>query len=131
MNFGQAISNIFCHTFPTRNLTTILCLTIAMLLGSAGESQAGMQGQPANSWVHGSNWYCNDGFKKSGNKCVSIFAGMASQPANSWVHSSNWYCNDGFKKSGNKCVSIFAGKQVESGSTSSTRGGIVLEEDEK
>ncbi len=67
-----------------------------------------MPRQPPNSWVHGINWYCNDGFEKSGNSCVSIFAGMPRQPPNSWVHGSNWYCNDGFKKSGNSCVSIFS-----------------------
>jgi TPR repeat protein len=27
---------------------------------------------PSNAWVSGSNWYCNDGYKKSGNKCVAI-----------------------------------------------------------
>ena len=37
-------------------------------------SIAQIPGQPANSWVHGSNWYCNDGYQKSGNECVSIFA---------------------------------------------------------
>ena len=56
---------------------------------------------PANAWVHGSEWYCNDGFKKVGTKCVNINA-----PANSWVHGSEWYCNDGYRKSGNECVKI-------------------------
>ena len=57
---------------------------------------------PANSWVSGSTWYCNDGYQKSGNSCVSIKA-----PANSWVSGSTWYCSDGYKKVGNSCISIY------------------------
>ena len=72
-------------------------------------SSAQVPGQPANSWVYGANWYCNDGFQKAGNQCVSIFASIGGrQPANSWVYKTNWYCNDGFQKAGNQCVSIFA-----------------------
>jgi len=59
-------------------------------------------GIPANAWVHGSEWYCNDGYRKSGNECVKI-----KVPANAWVHGSEWYCNDGYQKVGDKCVSIF------------------------
>ena len=66
-------------------------------------------GKPANSYVSGQNWYCVDGFQKSGNECVSIFANFPSgKPSNSYVSGQNWYCVDGFQKSGNSCVSIFA-----------------------
>ena len=41
------------------------------LITSSASAQA--PGQPANSWVNGSNWYCNNGYQKSGNQCVSIF----------------------------------------------------------
>lgn len=58
---------------------------------------------PANSWVHGSEWYCNDGYRKVGNECVKI-----KVPANAWVHGSEWYCNDGYRKVGNECVNINA-----------------------
>lgn len=54
---------------------------------------------PANSWVYGSNWYCNDGYRQNGNTCEKVVA-----PANSWVYGSNWYCDDGYKQVGNKCV---------------------------
>lgn len=30
-------------------------------------------GLPANAYVMGSNWYCNEGFRKVGNMCVSVF----------------------------------------------------------
>jgi hypothetical protein len=86
--------------FPARSLFLILLL-------SAGLSPAQMPGQPANSFVSGSNWYCKDGYKKSGNECVNIFDGIGGQPANSFVSGSNWYCKDGYKKSGNECVNIF------------------------
>jgi hypothetical protein len=56
-----------------KNLTATICLTIAVLLGSAGGSRAQMPGQPANSFVSGSEWYCKSGYRKSGNECVSIF----------------------------------------------------------
>jgi hypothetical protein len=44
-----------------------------ILLLSAGLSPAQMPGQPANSFVSGSNWHCSSGYKKSGNECVNIF----------------------------------------------------------
>jgi len=59
-------------------------------------------GPPENSWVQGENWYCNSGYKRVGDKCVSI-----NPPENSWVQGENWYCNSGYKRVGDKCVSIF------------------------
>nr|WP_253941013.1 peptidoglycan-binding protein [Pseudomonas aeruginosa] len=58
-------------------------------------------GPPANSWVSGSNWYCNDGYKKVGNSCEKL-----NVPRNAWVSGSNWYCNDGFKKVGDQCEAL-------------------------
>ena len=57
---------------------------------------------PRNAWVSGSNWYCNDGFRKVGDQCVAL-----NVPANAWVSGSNWYCNDGYRKVGEKCVSVY------------------------
>ena len=34
----SSIPQNFCYTFPMRNLTTILCLTLTLLLGSVGVS---------------------------------------------------------------------------------------------
>ena len=53
---------------------------------------------PNNAWVMGSNWYCNDGYKKSGNSCLKI-----NVPANAYTYGSTWYCNIGYKKSGGRC----------------------------
>ena len=36
-------------------------------------ASAQIPGQPPNSYVSGSNWYCNSGYVKSENSCVSIF----------------------------------------------------------
>jgi len=58
-------------------------------------------GPPANSWVSGSNWYCNDGYRKVGNNCEKL-----SVPRNAWVSGSNWYCNDGFRKAGDECEAL-------------------------
>ncbi len=57
---------------------------------------------PANAWVYGSEWYCNDGYWKVGDRCEKL-----SVPANAWVYGSEWYCNDGYRKAGDGCVSIF------------------------
>lgn len=56
---------------------------------------------PPNSYVFGSNWYCNSGYKKVGDTCEKIL-----NPPNSYVFGSNWYCNSGFKKVGNQCQKI-------------------------
>jgi hypothetical protein len=83
-------------------------------------SSAQVPGQPANSFVSGANWYCNSGYEKAGNQCVSIFASTGGrQPANSWVSGANWYCNSGYEKAGNQCVSIFGGSS-NSGYSSAT-----------
>lgn len=57
---------------------------------------------PANAWVYGSEWYCNDGYRKDGDRCEKL-----NVPANAWVYGSEWYCNDGYRKVGDRCVSIF------------------------
>ena len=50
-----------------------------ILLSVSAPSSAQIPGQPANSFVSGSSWYCKDGYQKSGNECASIFArGAAS-----------------------------------------------------
>jgi len=59
-------------------------------------------GIPANAWVYGSEWYCNDGYRKAGDRCERL-----NVPANAWVYGSEWYCNDGYRKAGDGCVSIF------------------------
>ena len=93
---------------------------------------AQMPGQPPNSYVVGANWYCKEGFQKSGESCVSIFSTMpGGQPPNSYVVGANWYCKKGFQKSGESCVSIFSTMppprqsrelQVESESLASKNG---------
>jgi len=56
---------------------------------------------PENSFVQGSQWYCNTGFKKVGGKCEKVI-----NPENSFVQGSQWYCNTGFKKVGGKCEKV-------------------------
>ena len=90
---------------------------VLLVFGSTANGQ--VPGQPANSYVSGSNWYCVDGYQKVGNQCLSIFRGIGGQPANSYVSGSNWYCVDGYQKVGNSCVSIFASSS-SSGSTKAT-----------
>ena len=70
--------------------------------------------QPSNSFVqYGEVWGCNDGFDKSGNKCVSIFAEIGGQPENSYVqYGTIWGCTRGYRREGNKCESIFTKKKV-------------------
>lgn len=58
-------------------------------------------GPPANSWVSGSSWYCNDGYKKVGSSCEKL-----NVPANAWVSGSSWYCSDGFRKIGDQCEAL-------------------------
>lgn len=58
-------------------------------------------GPPANSWISGSNWYCNEGFKKVGNQCEAL-----AVPDNAFVSGANWYCKEGFRKVGNECEAL-------------------------
>ncbi len=79
---------------PTRSATT------APLLAPPSPS-ANRSGPPANSFVSGSNWYCNEGFKKVGNQCEAV-----AVPDNAFVSGSNWYCKEGFRKIGNECEAL-------------------------
>jgi len=56
---------------------------------------------PPNSFVSGSQWYCNQGFRKVGNTCEQVQA-----PANSFISGSEWYCNQGFRKAGGSCEKV-------------------------
>lgn len=62
---------------------------------------ASVYSAPENSHILGNNWYCNDGYKKSGNQCIKL-----QVPKNAHVLGNNWYCNDGFRKSGSNCVKL-------------------------
>ena len=61
-----------------------------------------MTSAPVNSWKSGSNWYCNNGYRRVGNSCEQL-----NVPANAWVSGSNWYCNNGYRRVGDKCISLF------------------------
>jgi hypothetical protein len=54
---------------------------------------------PENAWVSGSAWYCNDGYRRQGDRCVAF-----AVPDNAWVSGSSWYCNDGYRRDGDRCV---------------------------
>ena len=56
-----------------------LLLLIGSVLLLSLPLKADLPGQPANSWVHGKNWYCNNGYEKKNNKCVSIFDDSQSE----------------------------------------------------
>ncbi len=70
--------------------------------------------QPPNSFIqYGDVWGCNDGFDKSGNTCVSIFAELGGQPENSYVqYGTIWGCKRGYSREDNKCESIFTKRRV-------------------
>ncbi len=115
ISFDPLVILIFCLIFPVFIILSQHCYNDAMkkakcvllvaLMVSVSNSVWGttVPGQPANSWVYKGQWYCNNGFKKEDDHCVSIKA-----PANSWVYKDRWYCNNGFKKQENYCVSIRA-----------------------
>ena len=56
---------------------------------------------PPNSYISGSNWYCNIGYKRNGQKCDKVI-----KPENSYYSGSNWYCNIGYKRNGNECTKM-------------------------
>ena len=79
---------------PSRSATTAP-------LSAPPSPSANRSGSPANSFVSGSNWYCNEGFKKVGNQCEAL-----AVPDNAFVSGSNWYCKEGFRKIGNECEAL-------------------------
>jgi len=55
------------------SLWMLIFLTLTTLLLLIDNADAQLKGQPPNSFVSGSNWYCKDGYEKKGNSCVNIF----------------------------------------------------------
>jgi len=53
---------------------------------------------PDNAYIYGDKWFCNAGYKHSGNKCNKI-----KVPLNAYLVGNNWLCNLGFKRSGDVC----------------------------
>ena len=58
---------------------------------------AQVENQPANSYISGSNWYCDSGYFKDGYTCNGLFKDFpgGAQPANSYISGSSWYCDSG------------------------------------
>lgn len=54
---------------------------------------------PPNAYKSGNAWYCNSGYKRSGNECLKL-----NVPENAYVSGNAWYCNKGYKKSINVCI---------------------------
>ena len=97
----------YAFLFPLSKIIFLL-LTI-----NCKVSFAEISGQPANSYVSGTSWFCRDGYQKSGNSCLSIFANFPNgQPTNSYVSGTSWFCRDGYKKFGENCISIFSGESA-------------------
>lgn len=93
---GWGANNPVVQDVPPRSATTTT--TPAFVPPSPSVHRSG---PPANSWISGSNWYCNDGYKKVGNSCERL-----NVPRNAWVSGSNWHCNDGFRKVGDQCEAL-------------------------
>jgi hypothetical protein len=105
-----------------RLISLIIAVFFAVI--TAPPASAQMQGQPAHSFVAGSEWYCVSGYRKAGNQCVSIFAEIGGQPAHSFVAGSEWYCVSGYRKAGNQCVSIFASNPSSSSADAYSASGV-------
>ena len=57
-------------------LKNLISATVIILTVGVSGAWAQLPGQPANSYVSGSNWYCKEGYQKNDNECVSIFSSM-------------------------------------------------------
>ena len=84
--------------FSLKNKSLTIMVLVLFLLSVTTKSQAI---KPENSFHQGSQWYCNTGFKKVGDKCQKVI-----KPENSFHQGSQWYCNTGFKKVGDKCQKV-------------------------
>lgn len=56
---------------------------------------------PRDAYVMGNAWYCDSGYRRSGNSCVAL-----TVPENAYVMGNAWYCNSGYRRSGNSCIEL-------------------------
>lgn len=56
---------------------------------------------PPNAHVLGNSWYCNDGFARHGDVCHKL-----NVPSNAHVLGNSWYCNDGYQRQGEQCIKL-------------------------
>ena len=66
-------------------------------MGSIGLSYA----IPDNAYAIRDQWYCDTGFKKRGNSCISIYLSE-----NAYISGGDSYCDDGFGQYGDKCLNV-------------------------
>ena len=63
---------------------------------------------PANAYASGTSWKCNNGYKKSGDRCIK----KTVIPTNAHASGSSWVCNTGYKKAGSRCNKIYVPKNA-------------------
>jgi len=69
---------------------------------------------PPNAYKSGNSWKCNNGYKKSGDRCIK----KTVIPPNAHSSGSSWVCNTGYKKVGSKCNKIYVPKNASLSGTS-------------
>jgi hypothetical protein len=71
---------------------------------NVGLAQTQSTTTPENAWASGGAWYCNDGYRETGNQCIAI-----SIPENAWAYADHWYCDQGYIRQNDLCIdeSIF------------------------
>jgi hypothetical protein len=79
-----------------KNIIILIAVTYLLVVSAAYSNEV-----PDNAYRSGNNWYCNNGYRKQGNKCIKI-----NVPENAYASGANWYCNNGYKKVQSKCIEM-------------------------
>ena len=69
---------------------------------------------PPNAYKSGNSWKCNNGYKKSGDRCIK----KTVIPTNAHASGSSWACDTGYKKVGSRCNKIYVPKNASLSGTS-------------
>jgi len=72
---------------------------------------------PANAYKAGNAWFCKTGYKKTGNKCISV-----NVPKNAYASGNSFKCISGYTKSGNSCIKKISIPANAYASSSATKG---------
>jgi hypothetical protein len=99
--FSLPIPNVLCQTFPMRNLTATICLTLAVLLGTFGPAKSRpLTGVDVSRWVILHTWV---DVRDSENVKINLNQFDEKYPASfkskEGCHNAitKWYLRDGMK----------------------------------
>ncbi len=80
-------------------------IVATLAVGMFGEANSQKAELPAHAIlnVYGNDWICENGYRKSGQRCVRV---NIPEHGTLNVYGNDWTCENGYRKSGQRCIRV-------------------------